>query len=277
MNAASKWFYDGTNVYESIQVTRPLPQETQDRMKRAGGLATAPFETARSNLTINIWPSPDGNPLGDEGVNIAWLAFCSGTYLKREGRLIPLPAKILRHTPDRYAYTDQTSTFQDAFGLPRSVELFLSKTLYLSSVEDFYKGWGSRYLEWMKGNVTNLQEGALTFHYSVTATTNFLSWTLPLRFEFSQKGRAFIQNGDWIRRGVGTVKSMRETAAPADLFDPSMQQTIVDWRFRDEATGMDANVYTWTNAVVPQMRDPALQAKFKARVEQARRHKEDAE
>src|ERR1035441_3874522 len=84
MNAASKWFYDGTNVYESIQVTRPLPQETQDRMKRAGGLATAPFETARSNLTINIWPSPAGNPLGDEGVNIAWLAFCSGTYLDRK-------------------------------------------------------------------------------------------------------------------------------------------------------------------------------------------------
>jgi hypothetical protein len=110
----------------------------------------------------------------------------------------------------------------------------------------------------------------------VTATTNFLSWTLPLRFEFFQKGRDFVQNGDIFRRGVGTLKSLREAAAPKNVFDPSLQQTILDWRFRDEATGMDANIYPWSKASVPKTEDPALQDKFKARVEQARRHKESA-
>src|SRR5215831_10869777 len=65
----NRWFYDGTNVYESLQVTRPMPQEMQERISRTSGLATVPFETARSNLTINIWPSPDGHPMGDEGIN----------------------------------------------------------------------------------------------------------------------------------------------------------------------------------------------------------------
>jgi hypothetical protein len=276
LNGVNKWFFDGTKVYVSLQVTRPPPQERQDRRKRAGELATAPFETARSNLTINIWPSPDGHPLGDEAVNIPWLAFCSGTYLQRKGRLIPLPCERLRHTPDRYAYSDQTQTFQDLFGLPRSVDLLFSKSLYLSALEGFLQGWGSRYLEWMKRAATNLQEGTLVFHYSVTATTNFLAWTFPLRFEFFQKGRDFLQNGDVGWRGVGTLKSLREVAALKGLFDPGMQQTIVDWRFRDEATGTDANVYTWSNAFPPQTQDPVLQDKFKARVEKARRHSESA-
>jgi hypothetical protein len=51
-----------------------------------------------------------------------------------------------------------------------------------------------------------------------------------------------------------------------------MQQTIVDWRFHDEASGADANIYTWTNQFTPQMEDPVLQDKFKVRIEQARRH-----
>jgi hypothetical protein len=273
----NKWFFDGTNVYQSLQATKPLPQEVQDLMKSAGGFATAPFETAKSNLTINIWSSSDGQPLGDPVANLAWLAFCSGAYLKREGRLIPLPCEDLRHTPDRYAYSDETETFQDAFGLPRSVDLFLSKSLYLSSVDDFYRGWGSRYLESMRRAVTNVREGALTFHYAVTATTNFLSWTFPRRFEFFQKGRDFLQNEGWFKQGVGTLKSIREVAAPKDLFDPNMQQTIVDWRFYDQTIGMNANIYTWSNAFLPQTQDPTLQARFKARVEEARRHKDGAQ
>src|SRR5436305_11482732 len=98
-------------------------------------------------------------------------------------------------------YETKTEVFHDSLGLPRSIDLFLSKTQYLSSIEGFYKGWGERYLAYMRNNVTNLQEGALMFHYSVTATTNFNSCTYPLRFEFEQKPRNFIQNGSWFTRG----------------------------------------------------------------------------
>jgi hypothetical protein len=272
----NKWFFDGTNVYESLQVVSPASQEMQRILEKAGGPAPVPFETARSNLTINIWPSSDGHPLADPTVNMEWLAFCSGPYLRREGRRIPLACDDLRHTPDRYAYTDQTEVFSDGFCLPRSIDLFMSKERYLSSVKDFYRGWGVRYLKWMQLAVTNVTEGALTFHYAVTATTNFLGWTFPLRFEFYQKGRDFLQNEGWFKQGVGTLKSIREVEAPAGLFNPQMQQTVVDWRFRDEVSGAEANLYTWSNQFTPQMEDPVLQEKFKARVEQARRHNENA-
>jgi hypothetical protein len=234
-----------------------------------------PFEEARSNLTINIWLSADGHPLANQIVNLTWLAFCSPNYLARKDRLIPLPYDELRHTPDRYAYTDKTEVFPN-FGLPRTVDLFLSKDLYLSSIEGFYKGWGTHYLPWMRGNVTNLHEGAAMFHYAVNATTNFISRTFPLRFEFSQEGRSFIQNGDWFTRGTGTLKSIRKASAPKGLFNPKMQQTVVDWRFHDDETGMDANTYPWTKDSMPRTDDPALQEKFKKRVESMRRHKEQA-
>jgi hypothetical protein len=275
----NKWFFDGTNIYESIQVTSPPTEEMQGHLKETLRPAIVPFDQAKSNLTIHIWPTQDGHPLGDVGVNIPWLAFCSGPCLKREARLISLPCEILRHTPDRYAYSDKTETFPDVFGLPLSIDLFLSTNLYLSSVDDFYQDWGSdrgdRYSESMKNAVTNLKEGTITFHYAATATTNFLGWTFPLQFELSQKGRAFIQNGSWDWRGKGTLKSIREGAEPQSLFNPSLQQTIVDWRFRDETTGANANIYEWTNTFTPQTDDPALQEKFKKRVENIRRRKEN--
>src|SRR5205814_1247443 len=72
----------------------------------------------------------------------------------------------------------------------------------------------------MNRGVKNLPDGVLTFHYSVTATTNFLTWTFPLQFEFFQKGREFVENGDWFKRGIGTLKSIRAATEPKNLFDP---------------------------------------------------------
>jgi hypothetical protein len=272
-----RWLFDGTNVYESLLVASVPPHEVQDVEKKAGGMATVSSGTASSNLTINIWPSLDGQPLGDEAVNIPWLAFCSGTYLKRKGRLIPLLCDAPRDAPDRYGYSDRTETFHDTLGLPRSVDLFLSKSLYQSSAKNYYKGWSggnnSPHAGWMNRGVKNLPEGLLTFHYSATATTNFLTWTFPLRFEFFQKGRDFVETGDWFKRGVGTLKSIRAATEPKNLFDPRMHQVIVDRRFQDKATGVEAHIYAWTNGFTPQTQDPVLQKEFKARIEQAARSK----
>jgi hypothetical protein len=101
-----------------------MSEERRETFSARTGLALAPFERAQSNLTIRVWPSQDGHPLGDYGENLPWLAFCSGNYLKREGRLIPLPCAILRHTRDRFAYTDKTITFKDEPRLPKTVALY---------------------------------------------------------------------------------------------------------------------------------------------------------
>lgn len=242
-DAESKWSFDGTNVYHRLGFPGNTP-------------------------TVNIWESRDGHPMGYPGVNLAWLAFCSGSYLKREGRLIPLPDDILRHTPDRFAYTDKTETFTDEPGLPSRIDLFTSKSLYQASVDDFYgeRLSGRRYEEYTRNVVSNLQDGILTFHYAVTESTNFLGWRLPTKFEYFQKGRDYVQNGRWYHRGVGKVSSLRPTEAPTSPFVAGEKRTIVDWRFRDAPSGVNALTYASTNAFASPTSDRALQEKFAKRI-----------
>jgi hypothetical protein len=137
--AESAWLFDGTNVFEAIHVVAPTSERTSHDVQTRFGLAVVPFEVARSNLTVNVRPSRDGHPRGYLGVNLPWLAFCSDAYLKQPSRIVPLPDAILRHAPDGFAYSDKTQSFDDEFGLPRTVELFTSKSLYQTSVqrEDF--------------------------------------------------------------------------------------------------------------------------------------------
>jgi hypothetical protein len=144
--------------------------------------------------------------------------------LKSDDRLIPLPLGDLHHTRDRFAYTDKTTTFEDEFGLPRTIDRFVSKTLFLVSETAFDREafFGDRYTEWTKKTAANLLEGAQMFHYAVTAATNFLGWTFPMEFECVQHGRKFEQNGDINWRVSGRVKSIRPSAKPKSLFDSNL-------------------------------------------------------
>ena len=175
-NALSAWHFDGTNVYSSSRITKAMSEEVRERIASASRLAMVPFDVEKSNVTIRIWPSLDGHPLGDPAVNIGWLAFCSGTYLKRDGRLIPLPVEELRHTRDRFAYTDKAETFDDDFGLPRTVNLFLSRELFVTSELEFDKEYffSDRYTTGIERRAASLPEGIQTFHYVVIESTNLL-------------------------------------------------------------------------------------------------------
>jgi hypothetical protein len=187
-----EWMFDGTNV---VVRSRPLSGSDKDS----------------SMVTKEIRPARDGHPMGEFGVNMPWLAFCSGPYLKREGRRIPLPCGILRHCPDRFAYPDVTTTFDDKFGLPRSVDLFTSKARFLAAHTEWDEehGFGNRYTEWKNKTAANLQEGLLVFHYAVLESTNVVGRTFPTKFEFFQNGRPYEQMGDWFCQGVGRVRSIR--------------------------------------------------------------------
>ena len=195
-----EWLFDGTNV---VLRSRPLTASN----------------TGSSNVMKKVWASRDGHPLGEFGANMPWLAFCSGTYLKREGRIVPLPCGILRHCPDRFAYTDVTTTFDDELGLPRSLDLFTSKSRFLAAKTDWDKehSFGDRYTEWNKKTASNLQEGMLVFHYAVLESTNVLGRSFPTKFEFFQTGRPYEQMGDWFCQGIGRVKSIRPSTKPPAL------------------------------------------------------------
>ena len=202
------WFFDGTNV---VCRTHP-PSDAERAQIRKEGRTYMPI----SEVHDEAWPSRDGNPLGDFGVNLPWLAFCSGSYLKREGRVIALPAAILRHCSDRYAYTDVTTTFADELGLPRSIDLFTSKARWLKAHTDWdiEHGFGNRYTEWNQKTAPTLQDGLLVFHYAVLESTNVLGRNLPTKFEFFQSGRPYEQDGNWFCQGMGRVKSISSSTKP---------------------------------------------------------------
>jgi hypothetical protein len=195
-----EWLFDGTNV---VCRSRPLS-------------APGTSDQGNAKARTQVWASRDGHPLGEFGVNMPWLAFCSGTYLKREGRIIPLPCAVLRHCPDRFAYADVTMTFDDELGLPRSIDLFTSKSRFLAAHTDWDKehSFGDRYTEWNKKTASNLQEGVLVFHYAVLESTNVLGRSFPTKFEFFQTGRQYEQDGNWFCQGIGRVKSIRPSTKP---------------------------------------------------------------
>jgi len=263
-NARRKWFYDGTNLSESAHILSP----PRNLGTNGNGDSAVRFdmEIAKSNLTVHIHDTEGGYPPSDVGVNIPWLAFCSGTYLKTANRVIPLPVAIIGHAPDVFAYTDRTETFEDELGLPRRIELFHSELRYESSARLFWKNMPlqSRMLR------SGFRDGVRKFHYETTQSTNFMGWNIPLKFEFAEDTpEAFSDAHLRNLRGSGIVTAIAASSKPEGVFDLSLRQTVVDWRFHHETKEVNAIVYPWTNSFVPPTNDALLQAAFERRVKRA--------
>lgn len=141
----------------------------------------------------NIVESIDGSPslprgsedlMGGEG-RMAWLAFCSGAYLKRAGRQIYPTEFTWKFTKWPSFASDHTMVFEDALGLPRLVDLA----------------------------TTN---GQPVFQYRVSKSTNLLGWNFPLRFHIVQyrpqswqRSASYFHTNAWV---VDCTLSGRVTA-----------------------------------------------------------------
>lgn len=265
-DAVISFTYDGTNVYQSTRLLKPADStETASVIQQTIGtkFQMLPFEAAKATTTIGIADTAGGHPIGDQGGTLPWLAFCSGPFLKRQGRVIPLPIAVLRHAPDAFAYSDETTTFPDELGLPRVVNLYTSKTLFRESVTNSLFEGNHRAEVWQAATA-RIQDGLLKFRYAVTESTNLDGWDLPLAFEFVQNRSN--REGNWGVEfsGYGKTTSIRNVSTPADLpFQTGSHQTIIDYRFRDAAKAVHSLIYPYTNGIPPTTNDPSLQKKFR--------------
>lgn len=264
-NAQVGHYFDGTNVYQSV---RPIKEASRTNAHPIHARAKVPFEIAKSNLTITISPSIGGHPHGNAGVNIPWLAFCSGPFLKRPGRSLALPTTIISITPDAFGYADKTSVFDDELGLPIRVELFTSKSLYEVSINREHL---LRFNSSERAKLAPrppIEDGQLAFSYEVHESTNFLGWTFPEKFSYT----TFARRGNkWEKyvSGLGRLTSIKESPEPTNVFINDMPTTIVDRRFRHPTKRVDSIIYRATGNEVLSTNDPALQAVFQARVKRA--------
>jgi hypothetical protein len=254
---SSQLCFDGTNVYHNNI-----------------------FASGNSRVTVSSRPSFIGCPLGAAMHNMPWLVFCSGNYLKREGRLIPLPVPTMifgaLSSPDSLAYSDRTLTFQDDLGLPQTVDMFASDSLFSASVTNgVFQGTHDVEL-WKRGSTGfkwDFPDGALRFHYAVTRSTNFFGWNIPVAFEWFRND---FEHGALVPRmgGRGRVTSIIASTKPASVIVPgAMNQTIWDYRFRDAGllSPYDRAIeYTTTNTFAPPTNDPVLQEKLAERLARKR-------
>jgi len=146
-----------------------------------------------------VTASSDGNP--GRGMNqsdqltlvarIAWLAFCSGPCLKREGREIFPPSDLWKDLLTVKRFLDETVTFDDSLGLPKVMNL-------------------------TTGN------GQPIFQYRTVSSTNVSGWEFPLEFKVAQYRpvhgfpRVTTETNGWQLEftATGKVTAVKPTSQP---------------------------------------------------------------
>ena len=150
-NGTERVWFTGTNIIRNFEVTEEY---------------TNPFGQLQpvGTHSVIVWDSFDGNPgrpikvqdLIQREEQIPWFAFCSGSALRVNGRQLYPPFDLWKETTYApHGFTDQTTVYNDAMGLPVSVELFANTKQKI-------------------------------FRYQVHQTTNVLGWNFPLEFYMVQ-------------------------------------------------------------------------------------------
>jgi hypothetical protein len=119
-NAEEIHICDGTNV---VKYTVVLHQDLALLEQFPGaGLADLP----KAGGPVMMVVTSGFHPADHYVVNLAWMAWCSGPFLKIPDRVIPTVVNPIREDLAAFGFSDRTQTFSDALGLPKLLELFVS-------------------------------------------------------------------------------------------------------------------------------------------------------
>jgi hypothetical protein len=154
----TRWF-TGTNIIAHTLITKETPDSIIKATSEHAIAATSP-QVGQTYTTVQN--SIDGNPgrpvrvadlMGfDLPATTSWLAFCSGSALRRERRQIFPPSAFWKESTIAFSgWSDATQIFQDGLGLPKSINLVFTN-------------------------------GQSIFQYQVRRSTNVLGWNFPLEF-----------------------------------------------------------------------------------------------
>jgi hypothetical protein len=157
-NAEVEHWLVGSNMTERVTVTDSMHlRRAEDwvyekilRKNSRSKVIGSSYPRAGDTFTT-VRPAPMGRPTLAGPACVVWLAFCSGDYLKQPHRKIPVPGP----RTGVFGFSDETTPFKDAVGLPKTMRVFT-------------------------------EDGTTTFEYKVLRETNYLAWTFPLEFRFTQ-------------------------------------------------------------------------------------------
>jgi hypothetical protein len=155
----TRWF-TGTNIIEHTLITKETLAADAKKASQHSQFSMTPPPAGHRYTRIH--ESADGNPGRPGGVadlmgfdfpaRVSWLAFCSGPFLKRDGRNIFPPSAMWKESNIVYSgWSDATEVFRDGLGLPKRINLVSTN-------------------------------GQSIFQYQVRQSTNVLGWNFPLEF-----------------------------------------------------------------------------------------------
>lgn len=181
----STWFLHG-------MIARQVSYPSLDD---SAGETTGYRSPRRSARNLGVLTSTEGYPAGEVVVNAVWFAFCSGPFLQKTTRGVPLPTAGPNETV--FGLTNETRTFADELGLPRRADFFAPPH-------------------------------ELKCRYEATQSTNVLGWNFPLVFTAEQ--RAPDHFGKWNRNLTinGRVTAIR--SVPALVLPGDIAERFEEWK-----------------------------------------------
>ena len=175
----STWFLQG-------MIVRQVSYNATDDSSSDG---TGYRSSRRSARNVGIMASPEGYPGGDVLANATWFAFCSGPFLQKTTRGVPLPTAGVNETV--FGFTNELRAFADALGLPRSASFYAPPR-------------------------------ELKCRYEVPQSTNVLGWNFPLAFTAEQHEQDRF--GKWERNltihgRVTSIRSVPKLEVPEEILE----------------------------------------------------------
>lgn len=267
------YYHDGTNVYHTTEFTNSGKNTKSPAAKQMSKLLPLLSDTGNTDggwvpLTITTGE----HPLDNFGVNLPWLAFCSGRYLNLPNRLIPLPGAEIRHVPGSFGFRDLTEVFPDGLGLPRSISLLASARLFDKAVRHESLLRANDYVARLRLGTKptpTLPDGFLKARYEVLSSTNIAGWSFPTAFRYSQYAPSHGGEpvGTLTARGdVVGIKFAKEPDMPVSV---SERYSVVDYRFRDSTRILDEIHYSLSNQLIQHTSAAALQALYREKQSRA--------
>ena len=265
-NGEASLMFDTTNVYQLTRETKPMDTAMAAKLEELEldkklGLDIEMFPEAYSNRFIDIWPGD--LPLNDVGANLPWLAFCSGHYLKKKGRVLPLLFNNIRYTPGAFACRDETSCSDDELGLPRSVDWKYSAAALAKSLDNPLLSRSDYMMKRYSLSGKGIKDGALRSRYTVLEWTNYSGRHIPTKFEHLQCAPHVEWSSNPWFKAVGQVANIRHAPEPKSVFLLDTNQWVTDYRFRSSAKLIDFIHYRWPSNAIPSTSDPSLVALYK--------------
>jgi hypothetical protein len=187
-NARVEYWLVGASIAERRTITSSIGRDdVSEKPGRGPRLGVAGFYLRKGEVFLRThpWLQPFG--YGDE--RIVWLAFCSGSYVARPERQIPM---LIGSADGALGYSDKSTLLDGSLGLPNQVMLYA-------------------------------RNGELVSQYEVLSTTNVLGRTYPIEFRCVQygqprQGRRFGASKSIVAGRVTSVRAVQAEPVPEDIF-----------------------------------------------------------